>query len=270
MADAQDTTTGRSPAFQFYAQDFTAGTLTLSTEEVGAYILLMCHCWDKGSIPSDNTLLSRIARLTPQRMRKVWPSLLPKFLPTPEGAFIQPRIERERQKQAEYRRRQSDKGRASAASRKPTERQPEGNRGSAAVQPSRVPDTQPNVNSSSSVFGFQSSDFRQEQERARERVADSDAMRAGDFVERYRALYLRLRKVHYLGKPTFDFQEALQLVATFDDALLDKLAYVWLNTDHRFAEDGTRTIAKFRSMATWCQERLNEWEAQHGPLKVAS
>ena len=88
--------------------------------------------------------------------------------------------------------------------------------------------------------------------------------RAGAFVERYRGLYRRLRKVEYVGKPAFDFQEAVQLVGVYEDRLLDKLAYVWLKTDHPFAENGTRTRAKFRSYATWCQEQLNEWESKHG------
>jgi hypothetical protein len=91
------------------------------------------------------------------------------------------------------------------------------------------------------------------------------AIRAGAFLERYKALHLRLRKgAHYVGKPHFDFQEALQLVGVFDDATLDKLAYVWLNTDHPFAESGTRTLAKFRSMASWCQEQVLEFEQKHG------
>lgn len=108
MADSDDTTTpGKSPAFQFYPKDFTSGTLTLSTEEVGAYILLMCHCWDKGSVPANLTLMARIARLSPAKMRKAWDALSAKFRATDAG-YIQPRIERERQKQDEYRRRQSD------------------------------------------------------------------------------------------------------------------------------------------------------------------
>jgi hypothetical protein len=90
------------------------------------------------------------------------------------------------------------------------------------------------------------------------------ALRAGEFVIRYKALYRRLRKVEYVGKPHFDFEEAAQLVGVFDDPTLDKLAYVWLKTDHPFAENGTRTLAKFRSYATWCQEQLNAWEAKHG------
>ena len=101
--------------------------------------------------------------------------------------------------------------------------------------------------------------------------SDDLANRAGEFVERYKLLHVKLRRgAHYIGKPTFDFQEALQLVAVYDDSRLDKLAYVWLNTDHDFAQNGTRTIAKFRSMCSWCEEQLIAWESQHGPLEVAS
>lgn len=40
----------KSPAFQFYVQDFLMGTMHFTTEEVGAYILLLCRQWDKGYI----------------------------------------------------------------------------------------------------------------------------------------------------------------------------------------------------------------------------
>jgi uncharacterized protein YdaU (DUF1376 family) len=32
----------KPPAFQFYADDFLGGTIDLTTEEVGAYIRLLC------------------------------------------------------------------------------------------------------------------------------------------------------------------------------------------------------------------------------------
>jgi hypothetical protein len=73
-----------------------------------------------------------------------------------DDVFINERLEQERTKQAEYRRRQSDNGRASAAARK---EQPDGNGGSTVVatvvEPSPQPLGQPNFNSS--VFGLQSS-----------------------------------------------------------------------------------------------------------------
>jgi len=160
--------TPKSPAFQFYPTDFVNGTLTFSAEETGVYILLMCHCWDQGSIPLDLTLMSRIARLSAARMRKVWTVLKGKFQETEQG-YIQPRIERERQKQADYRRRQSEKGLASATNRKATEpqptHQPEGRLASTEPQPSGQPE------GNSSVFGLPSSDFSQHSRKERESVS---------------------------------------------------------------------------------------------------
>lgn len=100
---------------------------------------------------------------------------------------------------------------------------------------------------------------------------DSPDRRAGEFVDRYKALHVRLRKgAHYVGNPGKDFEESRQLVRVYDDARLDKLAYVWLNTDLEFAQNGTRTIGKMRSQASWCEEQLIAWEEKHGPLQVAS
>lgn len=98
---------------------------------------------------------------------------------------------------------------------------------------------------------------------------DAVDRRAGEFIERYKQLHVKLRRgAHYVGKPSLDFEEAKQLVGVYEDTRLDKLAYVWLNTDHNFAQNGSRTLAKFRSMASWCEEQLIDWEDQHGPLKV--
>lgn len=84
--------------------------------------------------------------------------------------------------------------------------------------------------------------------------------RAGRFLERYADLYQKHRKgARYLGKPAIDFQEALQLVKTWeDDERLDKIATVFLTTDHRFAEEGSRTVGQLRALASWCDGRLRE------------
>lgn len=92
-----------------------------------------------------------------------------------------------------------------------------------------------------------------------EAASTEQAMRAGQFLERYRKLYEKHRKgAKYVGKEVFDYAEALTLVGTWDDERLDKLATVFLTTDHEFAERGSRTVAQFRSMASWCDSRLRE------------
>ena len=131
MAESDHSSTpSKSPAFQFYARDFSEGTRALSAEEVGSYIRLLCHQWDKGSLPSGCEPLARIAGVSLVRMRRVWCALEEYFIvdPTNPNRLVNARLEKERQKQLDYRRHQSDKGRASAANRKATEPQPSLNR----------------------------------------------------------------------------------------------------------------------------------------------
>ncbi len=157
MADIEST---RSPAFQFYPANFTIGTLQLTTEEVGAYILLMCDCWDKGSLPTDLTQLARVARLSLTRMRRAWIALESKFI-LRDDTYVQPRLEREREKQSFYRQQQRERGRLGGRPQKPplsTEKangfqnqKPNESQGKA------LGDGNPDESSSSSVFGLQTS-----------------------------------------------------------------------------------------------------------------
>jgi uncharacterized protein YdaU (DUF1376 family) len=139
----------QSPAFQFYVGDFLSdGNVgAMSLEECGAYIRLLCFCWREGSLPSHHKRLARLVGVPPGKFRRLWPAIVECFREQ-DGRLIHPRLEKERQKQADYRRRQSQAGKASAAAR-----QPEGNRRSTAVQPG----PQPEPNSSSSVFDLPSS-----------------------------------------------------------------------------------------------------------------
>lgn len=136
----------KSPAFQFYPKDFLTGTATMSLQEVGAYMRLLCYAWDAGSVPNDPNERARICGCSKAQERELWKKVCKKFS-LRDDVFLNERMEDERQKQAEYRRRQSDKGKASAAVRF----QPEVNHGSTGVQP-RTTDSrlEPEGNSSSS------------------------------------------------------------------------------------------------------------------------
>lgn len=46
------------PAFQFYPDDFLAGTMHFTDAEAGLYIRLLCVQWSKGQLPCDNHMLS--------------------------------------------------------------------------------------------------------------------------------------------------------------------------------------------------------------------
>jgi uncharacterized protein YdaU (DUF1376 family) len=49
----------------FYVADYLADTGHLSPAEHGAYLLLMMHYWQSGSLPDDDRKLARIARMSP-------------------------------------------------------------------------------------------------------------------------------------------------------------------------------------------------------------
>jgi uncharacterized protein YdaU (DUF1376 family) len=50
----------KSPAFQLYVQDFLSGVKFFSTEETGAYILLLCEQWDSGFIENNEKIFKKI------------------------------------------------------------------------------------------------------------------------------------------------------------------------------------------------------------------
>jgi hypothetical protein len=131
----------KAPAFQFYADDFLAGTLDMSQDEVGAYIRLLCHQWSRGSIPVETEKQQRLAG------GSVSVDVLAKFQLCDDGLFRNARLESEREKQKEYRNKQREKGLKSALARSIL------NHGSTAVgttvQPSHQPNGQPEVNSPS-------------------------------------------------------------------------------------------------------------------------
>ena len=64
------------PFMQIHVGGLAASTLGLSTEQFGAYSLLLMAAWQQdGSIPADMTLVREIARLSPQRWLEVWRAL---------------------------------------------------------------------------------------------------------------------------------------------------------------------------------------------------
>jgi len=104
----------KAPAFQFYADDFLAGTSDMSAEEVGGYIRLLCHQWTKGGIPNDPDRAGRMATLLGS------PSLgyvLAKFSLCDDGMLRNERLEQVRADQEAYKAKQATAGRNGALKR---------------------------------------------------------------------------------------------------------------------------------------------------------
>jgi uncharacterized protein YdaU (DUF1376 family) len=149
----------KSPAFQFYARDFLTGTATMSLQEVGAYVKLLAYQWDSGSVPDSPRDRARILSCTAAQEKAVWGVLVKKFVLRGD-AYLNERLEEERSKQAEYRRRQSDRGKASAEART----NQRSNAGSTSVQPGPVASRfQPDGNSAyASAFASSVKDEEQQ------------------------------------------------------------------------------------------------------------
>lgn len=233
----------KSPAFQFYPADFLSdvNVVAMSLQERGAYITLLCFCWIQGSLPQDVGRLARLCGVPFSSFRKIWPALEPCFRDAElTDRLTHPRLDRERQKQAEYRHIQSLKGKASGASRnrKATEREPELNRSSTGDEPGGQPNANRNRSLLSSVSSLQSSD-------------SSQSTRAGAFCEWYADTHERLFGIGYMGT-NLDYQKALTLCEKFTDQQLRDGALVWFGMEDDFATQGTRTIPKFASRITGC------------------
>jgi uncharacterized protein YdaU (DUF1376 family) len=106
------TITVKPPAFQFYAADFLVGTATMTVEEVGAYIRLLCYQWDRGFLPDNDIQLSRLAACSIECIS----SIREKFY-VESGVLKNARLEKVRNDQEEYRKAQSDNGKMGASKR---------------------------------------------------------------------------------------------------------------------------------------------------------
>lgn len=109
----------RSPAFQFYPQDYLASAKVaeMSLEEEGAYIRLICYCWTAGSIPADP---ERCARLIGKGCSISVATAVQRAFnesPTDPQRLVHERVEKEREKQFLHRQNASKAGQKSAALR---------------------------------------------------------------------------------------------------------------------------------------------------------
>ena len=101
MNDDQETR--KAPAFQFYADDFLAGTITMTNEERGAYIALLCLQWSKGSLTEND--FQRVCIGMPPHSQRICQD---KFQIDADGNYRNKRLEAEREKQDQYRKKQTD------------------------------------------------------------------------------------------------------------------------------------------------------------------
>ncbi|WP_017993917.1 YdaU family protein [Rhizobium leguminosarum] len=75
------------PFMQLYVSDFIGDTLSLSTEQIGAYMLLLMAMWNAGGrLPADEAKLARVARMSVKRWKGISDDLMSFF--EVDGEFV--------------------------------------------------------------------------------------------------------------------------------------------------------------------------------------
>lgn len=103
------------PYMQLYVADYLADTPHLTTEEHGAYLLLLFSYWQTGK-PLRVDRLAHTARLSNERWTSVQRSLT-EFFKEVDGVWIHLRVEKDLEKVAAKSGKNSEAGKASAAAR---------------------------------------------------------------------------------------------------------------------------------------------------------
>lgn len=86
------------PFMQLYVSDFIGDTLQLSTEQIGAYMLLLMAMWNAdGSLPDDDAKLARIVRMSVKKWRGISQDLY-EYFDREEGVISHNRLTKELRK----------------------------------------------------------------------------------------------------------------------------------------------------------------------------
>ena len=102
----------QNPFMQLYVGDYLADTLDLTTEQHGAYLLLLMTMWrHDAKLPNDPAKLARIARVSARRWHLVW-SEIQHFFYVDGDQIRNKRLDREHQKAASISEKRSASGAA--------------------------------------------------------------------------------------------------------------------------------------------------------------
>ena len=93
----------KSPAFQFYANDFLHGTAFFTAAQTGGFIRLLCHQWGHGAIPDDARIMRQLTGCTDEDLAFI----LQKFAHNADGLLENRRLEAVRREQKKYARKQA-------------------------------------------------------------------------------------------------------------------------------------------------------------------
>lgn len=231
----------------------------MTLEQQGAYRNLLDEaCLRGGPLPNDDGILAKACG-DPRRWNKVRAAVLKHFTLYPDG-WRNTTLDAVLKRSEEIRHDRAESGRAGAKQRWQThskrDGKPDGKPIATAMANPMAPDPDPIVVSSQTPQKTRTVDVSPE-------ALD---LRAGNLVERYAELfYLHRRGARYHSRLHLDFMKAQELVRTWaDDAHLEKLAVIILESDDDWIAKTDRGFGVFAARATWADDRLKAWELANG------
>lgn len=100
----------KSPAFQFYPDDFMGGKPGMMTpEQTHVYIWLLCLDWNQNGFPFDVPVLARWCRVTPSVFRKAW-AVVQECFSCRDGRWFNDRLAKEHEKQEQFKTKMANNG----------------------------------------------------------------------------------------------------------------------------------------------------------------
>lgn len=101
----------RLPSMPMFWGDYFADTRHLTTEQHGAYLLLLGSMWMAGgSLPDNDRQLANIAGVSLQKWRKIAPVIRPFFTISDDGRLTHKRVEKEKDRVTNFITRQRSNG----------------------------------------------------------------------------------------------------------------------------------------------------------------
>lgn len=104
------------PWFPLYVDDWMRATATMTDEQAGAYMRLLCHAWAENGLPTHEAEIQRIGRWSAGAWKRIWPVVSTKWAEV-DGRLVNQRQERERKGRDAYREGRAEAGRRGASKR---------------------------------------------------------------------------------------------------------------------------------------------------------
>lgn len=132
----------KAPAYQNYASDFMAKTISWDAIEVGIYVRLRNAQWVNGGLPNEDVRLAKIAGVDTETFQKAWVIVGFEFALCPDGLIREQEIENLRAQKQAFAERQSVNGKKGG--RPPKKTQPEPNENPTLLQKETQMESQKN------------------------------------------------------------------------------------------------------------------------------